>query len=376
MRIYYVANVRMPTDKAHGIQLAKMSEALIEAGAVVTLVVPHRGQGDAQSFYKLRRPIPVIRIPTLNLGNSRLGFNLSALSFAAFSFLFLFFHRLEKDAVIYTIDLDQFSFFLLPLLSRPLFVEVHGTKKKSIFADFFFKRIYGVIAVSEGVKQSLIKIFNLLPGRIIVCPNSIDLEMYKDLPNQLEARQILGIPPTSTIFLYVGRFYGWKGLAVLPEATVSVKNKAFVYLVGGGRDDFLRVVSNQFIPPNMVFVGVKPFSEIPIWLTAADFLLITGTKKDEYSFHETSPMKLFEYLAVGRPIISADTPALRTIVSETEVLFYEPDNAVDLARTMNLVLNNATDFREKTEKILVKAKKYSWRRRAETILNFIHNFRS
>ena len=45
MKIYYVANARMPTEKAHGIQIAKMCEALIEAGAKVELIVPRRGRG-------------------------------------------------------------------------------------------------------------------------------------------------------------------------------------------------------------------------------------------------------------------------------------------------------------------------------------------
>ncbi|TSC66957.1 MAG: group 1 glycosyl transferase [Parcubacteria group bacterium Gr01-1014_73] len=371
MKIYYVANVRWPTSKAHGIQLAKMSEALIEAGADLTLVVPNRGRGDAQAFYGLRRAITTIQVPVLNFGNNWLGFNLSALAFATSSFLFLLFRRLEKNAVIYTIDLDNFSFFLLPFLGRSVFIEVHGSKQLSFFSKFFFRKVSGIAAVSDGVKSSLIKNFNLSPGKIIVCPNGIDFRMFENLPTTEAARQKLNFPK-GPVFLYAGRFYNWKGLDILPAAAEKVGERASIILVGGNAAEFSRITGEKKIPPNLIFVDTQPFSEIPLWLNAADFLLVTATKKDEYSYRETSPMKLFEYLATGKPIIAAKTPAISNVVSAEEVIFYEPDDTVDLIKQMNFVLNNQAVCKAKAQRALEKAKEFSWQKRTEKILALIN----
>ncbi|HEV8666352.1 MAG TPA: hypothetical protein VN665_00695, partial [Candidatus Paceibacterota bacterium] len=64
MKIYYVANARMPTEKAHGIQIAKMCEAFIESGIDLTLVVPSRKTTpeSVQEFYNLRTPVAVQRL--------------------------------------------------------------------------------------------------------------------------------------------------------------------------------------------------------------------------------------------------------------------------------------------------------------------------
>ncbi|MFA6273103.1 MAG: glycosyltransferase family 4 protein [Candidatus Paceibacterota bacterium] len=367
MKIYYVANVRWPTSRAHGIQLAKMSEALMEEGVDLTLIVPNRGEGDPQTFYGLRQPIPVIRIPNLNLGNSALGFNLSAFFFAVNSFLFLLFRRLEKDTILYTIDLDNLSFFLLPFLGRPVFAEVHGSKKLSFFSKIFFSKISGVFAVSEGVKSSLIKSFNLSLEKIIVCPNGIDFQMFENLPAAETIRQKLNFPK-GPVFLYVGRFYNWKGLEVLPAAAEKVGEKASIVLVGGSATEFSRITGEKKLPANLIFAGIQPFSEIPLWLNAADFLLVTATKKDEYSYHETSPMKLFEYLATGKPIIAAKTPAIGNVVSAEEVIFYEPDDVADLIKQMNFVLDNQNVCDAKAQRALAKAKEFSWQKRAERVL--------
>ncbi|MEK7088401.1 MAG: glycosyltransferase [Patescibacteria group bacterium] len=375
MKIYYVANIRWPTSKAHGIQLAKMSEALIEAGAGLTLVVPNRGRGDAQAFYGLRQSIPTIQVPVLNFGDNWLGFNLSALSFAVSSFLFLFFRRLEKNAVIYTIDLDNFSFFLLPFLGRLVFSEVHGSKQLSFFSKIFFRKVSGIVAVSEGVKSSLIKNFNLSPEKIIVCPNGIDFKMFENLPTTEAVRQKLNFPK-QPVFLYVGRFYNWKGLDILPAAAEKVGERASIILVGGNAAEFSRITGEKKLPANLIFAGIQPFSEIPLWLNAADFLLVTATKKDEYSYRETSPMKLFEYLATGKPIIAAKTPAIGNVVSAEEVIFYEPDDTVDLIKQMNFVLDNQVICEVKAQRALEKAKEFSWQKRADNVLSFINNQRS
>src|SRR3989344_8661412 len=95
MKITYIANVRFPTIKAHGIQIAKMCEALVANGVELILVVPRKGVwADPFKFYGLGQHFAVKRLWTLNLvPSTRLGFLLSAVTFATASLCYLLFHR-------------------------------------------------------------------------------------------------------------------------------------------------------------------------------------------------------------------------------------------------------------------------------------------
>ena len=117
MKLYFVANARMPTDKAHGIHVAKMCEAFIEAGVAVTLIVPRRSApGSLRKHYSLRTDVPVIYFPALGglYRRGRAGFLLASLVFMLGYFLYLGAKRVRGEAFeAYSVDMDTFSFFLL-----------------------------------------------------------------------------------------------------------------------------------------------------------------------------------------------------------------------------------------------------------------------
>ena len=82
-------------------------------------------------------------------------------------------------------------------------------------------------------------------------------------------------------------------------------------------------------------------------------------------------MKLFEYMAARRPIIAAKTPAIQAIVSEKEVLFYEPDNALSLASEMQYAETHAGLLQKMVDDAYVKAQSLAWKLRADRIIDFI-----
>ena len=82
-------------------------------------------------------------------------------------------------------------------------------------------------------------------------------------------------------------------------------------------------------------------------------------------------MKIFEYMASGRPILASDTPANREILSGNEAYFYEPDNAQDLAGKIKQIMTNSQDLELKVDNARKKVEEYTWRKRAESILEFM-----
>lgn len=371
MKLYYVANFYMPHEKAYGIQLAKMCEALIEEGADLTLIVPTRGpQTPLKEFYGLRVNIPTIWLPTLDLAAyERLGYFLMSLSFSISYFFFLWYRLLRGERfVLYTIDADRYSSSFLALVPAPLFSEMHGGKARTFGSRLLFSHLCGVIAINRIIVDDLKKMFPRSPAQYIAEPNGVDLAMFAPQDRQ-RARIMLGLPIDVPIVLYTGRYYSWKGLEIIPHAAVLSPEIRW-QMVGDTREKFMTVVEKT-LPANMYFSGSQPYSEIPLWNAAADAVLVLGTKHNEQSYRETSPMKLFEYLAAGRPIIASATPAVKEVVSESEALLYEPDNANDLASKTRQAVAGGVQAATLVSRAEHLAQRLTWNERAKRAIRFI-----
>lgn len=372
MKIYYIANARMPTEKAHGIQLAKMCEAFVAAGADLELVLPKRKNTEKsiEEFYGLKHKISVKKLPVIDVYRyKRLGFVVASLSFMAASFLYILKKRITgKKIILYTVDMDNFSYLWLPFLFTPFFIELHNVKVRNFLNNFCFKRARGIIVVNNIIREKLLKYFGLPPEKIIVHPNGVDLEKYAALSTKEEARKILNLPLGRKIALYAGRFYNWKGLDIL--SALSLKKSIAFYIVGGTKEE-LENVTGKTIAAQVVCAGPCDYRDVPLWLAAADLLVAVGTRKNPYSYYHTSPMKLFEYMAARRPILAAETPAIKQIVSDEEASFYAPDDPEDLSSMIETVIDDPKITAVKVQKAHEKMQHFSWNNRARDIIRFI-----
>ena len=370
MKIYYVVNARMPNEKAYGIQIAKMCEAFIEQGVEIELLIPKTRLShiSLQKFYDLR-----VSVPTRTFASPD-WYDRGSVAFAASSFIFMtsvcfYLLRRKSSSLIYTIDMDPYSYAPLALLGIPIAVEMHSPKSANIFTRFFFKRVEYIITTNSLIRDKLVNVFNLAPERFIVEPNGVDPKVFETVSKE-EARLALGLPADARIVLYVGRFYDWKGIQVLQKVSIDLEEKGIaIYLVGGTQEYFETATGGPSAP--LRFGGSVPYREIGRWCAAADALLVLGTRANEFSYRYTAPMKLFEYMASDRPVVAADTLALRSLVGEQEVAFYVPDDPVDLARKIFAIFSNQEKSKELAKKGLQKAYEHLWSRRTERIRAFV-----
>jgi glycosyltransferase involved in cell wall biosynthesis len=374
MKLYYVATTRMPNERAHGIQIAKMCEAFIEQGLDLTLVVPERSgpTTSLQEFYGLRVPVPIVRLPTLD--GYRLGsfwYRVSAVTFMVSYLVYLWGKRLAGEQfVLYTVDLDNYSSSLLALVGAPLYSEMHGGKENTPMQRLLFRHARGIIATNPITKRELEERFKFTPARFTVEPNGVEVAAFHP-GDKKEAREHLGLPIDARIILYTGRLLDWKGLDILADTAALTASDVRWYIVGGTKEEYLRTTGRMQVPASMHFVGGRPHSEIPLWLAASDALVVLGTRHDTQSYYWTSPMKLFEYLLAARPIVASGTPAIRSIVDETAVLFYEPDDAKSMAARIKEALMGGTRIEAMTEAALRRGQAYAWSARAERIRRFL-----
>src|SRR3989344_4328811 len=371
-RIIYIANIRLPTEKAHGIQIMKMCEALALCGNEVELLIPRRLNSikeDPFEYYKVRKIFKISRLPCIDLISwfGRFGYMLENLSFAESVFWRVLTRKGKRDHIFYS--RDELALFYLSNIGLRCVWESH-MGHLNIFSRALIRRRTKIISITNGLKDYYVR-HGSQSHDVLVSPDGVDLDQF-NLPLLLEeARRKINFSTDDRVALYTGQLYQWKGADTLALASRHLPTSVSVVFVGGTERHIKDFHNRYGTHENIFILGKKPHHEIPIYLKSADLLVVPNSAKEDISKLYTSPLKLFEYMASRVPIIASDLPSLREIVDESMVFFFKPDDAEDLARVIKEALSHYEVAKNRAQKAFAKVQGYSWQKRAEKILTFI-----
>jgi len=372
MKIVYLANLRLPTEKAHGLQIMKMCEAFAMTENEVELVVPQRFnriKTDPFAYYEIKGNFKIVKLPCLDLLplDRLLGKNalwLEALTFLISAKAYLLFKSFD---LLYTRE-PSASLFI-----RNCLFEVHSLpQSKRYFFYSALKKAKALVVLTEGIKRALIAL-GIDGGKILVAPDAVDLEQFKTELSRIEARKKLSLPLESKIIVYTGHLYAWKGVEILAEAASLLPAGCLVVFIGGVKEYIEKFQSRYSQFKNILILGHQPHQAMPDYLKAADVLALPNSGKEEISRAYTSPMKLFEYMTSGTPIIASALPALMEILNQDNAYLVEPDQAPALAQGISYLLEHKEIGQKLALSARQKVQQYTWSNRVKNILNFIIN---
>jgi glycosyltransferase involved in cell wall biosynthesis len=370
MKIVCIAASFVPSNAANSIQVVKAAHALAVLGHDVTLLVPGDSGAaweDIKRQYGLSRVFKVCWIRE-NLAFRRYDFALKAVRAAS---------RMAPD-LIYTWVLQGAALSLWRGL--PTILELHdrtaGTIGPWLLKMFWkSKTLHRLLTNTAALKQALIEENDLDVTRTetLVAPNGVELERYQDLPSPAEARAALDLPEGFTVG-YTGHFYAGRGIELMAGLAKALPEVHFLW-VGGKPDDVAfwkdRLQSSGI--QNVTLTGFVDNIDLPQYQAAADVLLmpygtsIAGSGGGN-SVEIASPMKMFEYMAAGRAIISSDLPVIHEVLKERMAVFCPPDD-IGAWKNALLALKDDADRRQRMGAASRKAVvQYTWRSRAERAL--------
>ncbi|UOA20690.1 Putative teichuronic acid biosynthesis glycosyltransferase TuaC (plasmid) [Sulfitobacter indolifex] len=371
--IIYASNSIIPSKSANSIHVCKMAQSLAKLGPKVTLlgIRPHaRALGTDTEFAKFYGVKKDFGLQTFRMRRGLKGLD--------YLFQLKRYIRKSKPDVVYVRSVN--IALEMTKLNIPVIFECHGDIENNEHNDFIdlldSKLLLTVVVISEALKSILLSKYGDKLGRhLIVAHDGVDISRFADngLP-PAHYRHILGLPERDTA-CYSGHFYKGRGIELILDLAAIHRTTNFL-LVGGNPDDVsrYRAISEARKLQNTIFTGFVPNGELPDYLKAADVLLmpyqkkvsISGNRGDTASW--MSPLKMFEYMATLRPIISSDLAVLHEVLDEQQCIFCAPDDVAGWSRAISRLISDGALADNLARNAYRNVQHYEWDRRAKCIM--------
>jgi glycosyltransferase involved in cell wall biosynthesis len=341
MRIAIITNSRIPSLTANSIQAMKVCQALAQLGHDVCLFTSREGDTrdwDAiAAHYGLTTQFDIKWLP-MDPRLKLYDFTLYSLQAA----------KAFNVDIVYTWVLNS---ALVALWSGiPAILEIHGDVVGGI-GPWMMRRFWRsttqkrMLVTTSPLRDAVEDVARLKfpEGTVQIAPNGIDPAQYENLPSPAGARKELGFEEKLTVG-FTGHIYPGRGADMLFELAQRIPEVNFLWV--GGKPEMVAHWQDQVQAAGVTNVNMTGFvanSVLPLYQSAADILLMPYGRSISASSGQDiaqviNPMKMFDYMAAGRAIVSADLPVIHEVLNEQNAVFAEPSDVDAWERTLRDLL--------------------------------------
>jgi glycosyltransferase involved in cell wall biosynthesis len=372
MKVACISASHVPSTTANSMQVMKACQALNQLGHEVHLFLPRQkhqlNNSDLTSYYGLKTQFPIEWLS-------------SRPSFHRYDFAFQALRKARHfDADVSYVWFLQAGIFSL-LAHLPVLIEIHGPPEGNFGPTLFrlFQRIPGkkrILPITHALAKQIQARFNYDVNNLLltqISPNGVDLDRYYDLPDPSVARQLLGLPPMLTAG-YTGNLYPGRGMTLMVELAKRFPHICFLW-VGGYPSDVIgwrdRLSAEKIV--NITLTGFVQNSELPLYQAAADILLmpyeklITGSSGGNSTTY-ASPMKMFEYMASKRAIVSSDLPVIQEVLNSSNAKLCPPEDINAWSEAIGCLITDEEKRHELAQHAWLDVQQYTWLERARNAL--------
>ncbi len=228
-----------------------------------------------------------------------------------------------------------------------------------------------IIAVSTQLREHALGL-GVEPERVHVMPNGVNPDRFRPSNPDRKLRRRLGLNG-GPVLGFVGGLRPWHGVEVLPELFARLaagRDELRLLIAGDGplRRDLEREFERRHLEERVVITGLVPHEEVPALIRQFDIAL-APYGQPEHAFY-FSPLKLFEYMACGAPVVAPGLGQISDVLSDGETgLLYPPGDLEALAAQCERLLRDA-ELRQKLGLAAVKEvrARFTWERNATRVV--------
>lgn len=235
-----------------------------------------------------------------------------------------------------------------------------------------YRECDALVCVSETLKELVVRESGVLPEKVVVIPNGVDTDIFD--PKQYEPKRLF---PGFTVG-FVGGLYMWQAVDVLLESVHALRAEGMdlsVVVVGDGimYETWRTQAHSLGIASNVAFVGRVPWAEVPEYIAGFDVCYTGQVEIQQVGRMYHSPLKLYEYMAMAKPIVASAFEDARRMLQDGETGFlFEPGNKEDLKRALTRAYHSKEQLslmgQQAREVVLTQ---HSWVARVKTMIEGI-----
>ncbi len=230
-----------------------------------------------------------------------------------------------------------------------------------------------IFVISQKVKDMMVE-YGADADKIHVHPSAVDPDQFTPEVDgewvkkkyRMEDNYIVG---------FTGTFAPWHGIEVLAESVKHIIKhipNAKVLLVGDGelRPRIEEIIKRDNVEDKVVITGVVPYPTVPNHLKACDVLLSPCVSNDDESGFFNSPVKLFEYLGIGKPIIATDVGQQGEVIIDNDNGLLIPEKSPGAIAEAVYKIYKDPDLSVRLSKFARRAavEKYDWKVNAAHVI--------
>ena len=371
MKMIYWSFSTLPSQAANSVNVMKMANAFANLGHEVILIAidGDKSIDSSELFekYGVKNHFKIIRTtyPKVKFGWIIWGFRMLSIIV-----------KTKPDLIF---SRDSFGAFLSALIGYNVFFEVHGAPhgRDKILYKFLFplKRIKKIVVISISLRDYLCKRFSI-DNKIIIAPDAVDESWITKDKNVIGYKEQLGYRKKDFLIGYTGSLYKGRGIELIMELAKIFSSDEFLIIGGPSkeREDFVEQ-AKIFELNNISFNKYVPHALLPNYLFICDILLMPYQRKLRTANNGPntskfmSPLKMFEYMATGKPIIASNLDVIKEILEdERNSLLVEPDNVSEWCNAINK-LKSDSNLAYSIGKVATEdVKKFTWSERSKMIL--------
>jgi glycosyltransferase involved in cell wall biosynthesis len=228
----------------------------------------------------------------------------------------------------------------------------------------------GVIAISGGVRDDLLAL-GIDARKILVEHDAFEPARFANIPTRDAARERIGVDANAKLVVYTGGLLEWKGVDLLVDAARELPDATFV-IAGGMAADVERLRERARGAGNLRIDGFQAPGKVLDYLAAADVAVVPNRSQPAISARYTSPLKVFEAMAVGTPLVASDLPSLRELLThDVDAWLVRADDASALVGGIRRLLDDAALRTRLGTELCTRAPRHTWDARAARILAWI-----
>ena len=215
-----------------------------------------------------------------------------------------------------------------------------------VLASFALRRCDRVVVLTEGLGHLVQAQYGVPADRVALLPSGSDVSLFYPRERN-RCVQEAGLDPACEYIGFVGSFYQYQGLATLLEAFERLharRSSVRLLMVGDGEEAtaLREQAAQRGLSPWITWTGRVPYAHVPLLIGAMDVCVapFCGDRG------ETSPVKIFDYLACGKPVVASAIPSVTALFSQSNgVVLIEPDRAEPLADAVMALLDRPEESR-------------------------------